>query len=269
MVRRWFIPFALLSLAILLVPASARANIFVSPSGTGDGTPANPTDLQTALDTAVSNDAYDLILLQAGTYNSASGFVIDNTGASDVIDGIELEGGYDAAFLNRTLDPSVTVIDGSGIHRAFTVSNSPGRLIEVRLDNLTIANGNDTTGAGGGGIRCDSGTGEGRLIISNSVVRDSWSAEGGGIWTNCYFEITDSAISTNLSHRGGGIAVLGNPSPTAQTITGSTFDNNERSSIGVASAVYSVDSNLSIANSTFRGLDGAGISGSGISETSL
>ena len=86
----------------------------------------------------------------------------------------------------------------------------------VSLNNLTIENGDDTSGVFGGGIFND-----GTLTLTNSTVSGNTATYyGGGIYNYGTVTLTNSTVSGNSANWGGGIFNYygARPSPTARRV---------------------------------------------------
>jgi hypothetical protein len=111
--------FFLLLLLFMTTSSLWAATIYVSPTGGGDGTtPATPTILQTALNTANSTAGDHVLQLKQGTYDAkaATGFKLTVLGNS-TDKSITLNGGWNDAYNSQSLDPSLTKLDGGGVNR--------------------------------------------------------------------------------------------------------------------------------------------------------
>jgi hypothetical protein len=169
---------------------------------------SNATQLQTALNTAGSNTAPDLIKVVQGTYNGNFHYS-SSQGYS-----IELRGGYTAGCASRTLNPANTILNGSGANIALNLSNT--KRGNVTVQGFTIQNGHSVTSGGGiyarsespdsmaddvtitdniitgnianqsgGGVyaQSDGDTGSGTVTISNNIVTGNISSDfGGGVY---------------------------------------------------------------------------------------
>jgi YD repeat-containing protein len=164
-----------------------------------------------------------------------------------------------------------TTIDGgslitiSGENRVGVFSVNPG--VTFTVQNLTIANGNSTTGPGGGIYNPQNG---GTLTVTNSTFSDNRSLSGGAIYNGLNpLTVTNSAFSgndavaienygtltvTNSTFSGnteGGIENYGG----ALTVTNSTFSGNSADNGiggGITNSTYGT---LTVTNSTFFGND--------------
>ncbi len=163
-----------------------------------------------------------------------------------------------------TLAATITIgkkltIDGTGQ----TVTISGGNLVQVlrvnaalTLNNLTIADGKNSSGPGGG-IFNNWFT----LVVTNSAFSgNSTSGSGGGIYNNHgTLTITNSTFSGNSAStsNGGGIY---NDTGTL-TITNSTFSGNSADIWG--GGVFTTNGTLIITNSTFFGNSAVSSGGGG------
>jgi hypothetical protein len=112
----------LLVLSLLLcVPALSAANVFASPQGTpqGDGTIANPWDLQTALNQTSAIQPGDTLWLLGGTYLYSIALTGNNNGFSS-----NLNGTAAAPIVVRNYQAEHVTIDGHGMYAALAVYGS-------------------------------------------------------------------------------------------------------------------------------------------------
>ncbi len=120
---------------------SWAAKIYVSPTGTGPGTKASPTNLQNALDMARTNGQDDVIYLRQGTYSTGSGPFSYGSSGNDS-KAVSLLGGWNTGFTARSSDPSLTLLDGGGATRVLEViADVAGVSIDFSIEGLTIQNG--------------------------------------------------------------------------------------------------------------------------------
>ncbi len=281
-----FIFLCLTLFGLLCAPAWA-ANIYVSPAGGGGGTIGDPTDLQTALDTARTNAENDTIYLQTGTYDASAGTFSYGTASNDNM-AVTLLGGWNTGYTTQEDDPLLTMLDGGGTNRVIEIlADAPGVDITFTLENLTIQNGYSST-THGAGIRAYAGVvGDGTidLEVSECVLKSnvvSGSLVGGGMYSNCYFEVHDTTFASNSAGTGGAMAIYdvpGGDKSLAPTIDNTTFEDNrstnwqgstifnlvspifteciftgryDGSSSGPGSTIYSqTDSFLTVTNSVF------------------
>ena len=88
-----------------------------------------------------------------------------------------------------------TILDGGGAGPVVEISGGAN----VRLFDLSIQNGNGTSG--GGGVRCESAT----INVDSSIVQDNTATQGGGIYANsCSVLVKYSVIAGNTSTVSGG-----------------------------------------------------------------
>lgn len=266
------------------------ANIYVTPGGTGDGSIATPTDLQSGLDMARTNLEVDTIFLQQGTYDAstagASTFEYGTTSNDNMA--VTLQGGWDSGFTSQSNDPALTVLDGGNNAPVLHIlADVTGVSFDFTLNTLTIQNGMATS-SNGGGILAYTGvvptSGSLNLTVSNCLVQNNSATattyNGGGIFSNGSLEVYDSTFSSNSARSGGAIYIQDVPggdyslSPLVQN---STFDGNSTvggwqgsaifnsvaltvkdsafvNSIGSGSTIYShTYSSMDISNSKFAG----------------
>jgi hypothetical protein len=95
-------------------------------------------------------------------------------------------------------------------------------------------------------------------FTSNSVL----SGVGGAVWPNGFsITVRDSAFALNTAGAGGGIGwEWDDPNVKTLTVTGSTFDRNSAGAGGGLWAYMSQYGHVVVANSTFSGNSGSGIS---------
>jgi Right handed beta helix region len=143
---------------------------------------SNETELQAALDAAETNSQNDVIQVQQNTYNG--NFIY----ASSEEYGVEIKGGYLNSCTSRVVDPENTVLDagGSGV---VLVLSSPTVASDFALDGLTIQDGNHENH---GGLYIN--TLEGKVILTNIIVKNNGSGNGGG---GLYIESAGELVLTN------------------------------------------------------------------------
>lgn len=198
----------------------------------------------TVVDACPAGTGADTIVLPAGTYVlgiAGTGEDANATGDLDISADLTINGAGSAS----------TIIDGDGIDRVLEVR--PGAT--VRIDAVTIRNGNP--GANAGGI-----LNRGTLTLTKSMVSGNTGLNfGGGISNVGTLAVTNSTVSgnstngLNLSGGGGGIFNEGAMTLTASTVSGNT-------TLGRGGAIYNVDQAATLINSTVSGntaLNGGGI----------
>lgn len=184
----------LLSLLVCLTGAfvmSAQNIIYVEPGGMGSGEdPSSATDLATALTMAPGNGMPDVIQLQGFTFTNTP-YVLNLAGS----DGMEItieEGVLDGNFMTRVLE-----IQGA--------PSSNG--VVVTLQNLTIQKG--TIDGNGAGLLVDGGAMANVHTVLNSVDFNNnicpSTGNGGGMYSNCSFEMYACNFVSNEAYNGGAI----------------------------------------------------------------
>ncbi|MCW6035928.1 CHAT domain-containing protein [Spirulina subsalsa FACHB-351] len=148
------------------------------------------------------------------------------------------------------------ILDGQNNTRVLRIQGTGGSP-NVTLENLTIRNGNATTGPGGGILDQSPGT----LTINNSIITNNVTGgmySGGGISSIGNAIITNSTISNNTAtgNAGGGIDMSGTLTITNSTISNNTSTNSSGGGVHIGGTVTVNNSTFSnnVANS-----DGGGI----------
>lgn len=119
---------------------------------------------------------------------------------------------------NVTLDGTGTdgnriVVDGQNAAQIFNITANT-----ATINNLTLQNGNNTTGSGGG----ISHTGNGTLSLNGAIVQNNrakWN--GGGIFSQGNVALNATTVTQNQSNQGqgGGLVSRGNITLNASTVT--------------------------------------------------
>jgi hypothetical protein len=266
-------------LLIGLITGSAwSGNIYVAPTGSGDGSIGSPTNLQSALTTALSATEGVTIFLQQGTYSatydSYNSFVYAVTGTNT--NAVELSGGWNPAFTSQNADNTLTVLDGQSARRVLKVTgDGTGVNFTFTIENLTIQNGKTNTytafpgetGYGAGISAMNLNSASMKIIIRNSQIVNNVTANGsslaGGMFITCDYEIYDSTFSGNQTLYYGGAIFSSYFAPytnsLAPIIDGCTFEGNTTTGAGGAH-LFSYVSPV-ITNSKFIGLGGTTSSG--------
>lgn len=263
-----------------LVVNSAVDAVDASP---GDGVCASASGectLRAAIQEANTLLTHETVVVPAGTYLlTLPGASEDNAATGD------LDINNDLVMLGA--GPGESVIDGGALDRVLHVRNGS----ELVITGITVRNGNDISGNGGGGIYNDA---HGILNISNCEVADNETpASGGGIFSLAWAEltVTDCEVFGNLAgNYGGGIsnftmasAIVSNTTirdNRAQVgggfmnsfmsdaiITASTLSNNEATNSGGGIGMLFGNGSLSLSNSTLSGNLGGIGGGGGLSST--
>ena len=196
-------------------------------------TTAYPT-IQSAIDAAmaspagVDNTAY--IRVAQGTYEEN----LTVEPQAHAIYNIEVQGGYSSDFQTRELEPSNTVIDGTGSGRVIDMSDlffSNGLQLLMKLEGLTVTGGANNSGAGvyiwakagcdlifdhvifenniaeslGGGLNVYS---SGSITIQNCTIRENKARFGAGIHMVVDYDATvsivDCVVENNADNKGDG-----------------------------------------------------------------
>ncbi|MEN8149683.1 MAG: choice-of-anchor Q domain-containing protein [Planctomycetota bacterium] len=257
-----------LVLALLFVSTTARAaDIYVTPAGGGDGSKGNPTDLQSALDTAASNGLPDDIYLEQGTYDRGSTPWRCEVTAGD--GSVRLLGGWSDSFGVRSDDPSLTVLDGNETHRVIEfVANGATASATVALENLTVSNGYSDDAVDGAGIRAvavDGGTLSLELEGCRIRDNDAVNGEGGGVFARCRLDFADVRLHRNRADLGGALAIIdveGGDQTYAPSIRDCVFEENTSVGGTGGSAVYNEVSPI-FERCTFLGRSDRGSVGNG------
>ena len=160
---------------------------------------------------------------------------------------------FDPIVGGRTGLPGITseiTINGNGatIERSSVEGTPEFRILyvspegDLRLDNITIRNGEVSDGAGGG--ICN----EGEMTVTNSTFSDNLADVGGGIVNlgiQSQLSISNTIFSGNSATDGGGIGNHGD-----LAVTNSTFSGNAASEGG---GIWNRSGQITINNSTFVG----------------
>ena len=188
----------------------------------GDGScdssaqPNNQCTLRAAIQETNALAGADTIMLPAGTYTLTIPGIAENlaaTGDLDIRDSLTLIGAGAAA----------TVIDGGALDRVFHLVTNGSTM---QISGVTVRHGDAILSGAGGGFMLLANT---RLLLVDSVVRDSVSPAGGGIFglNTSHLTISGSSIELNTSDssNGGGIDASGTVTITASTILSNTAIN--------------------------------------------
>jgi len=180
--------------------------------------------IQEAVDVSVAaGGGYNDIRIEQGTYRE--NVVVPAAFSRGILD---LRGGWDSSFRNRSHDPAVTVVDGGESGRTFVLQPSGGRL---EVNGLTITRGlaryfDDGRPAdfpNGGGVYIQP-SGDARVFLVNNHIRDNQVsgagygyATGGGVGgyldTAAELHLVRNRIRDNrvdspeASATGGGVSV--------------------------------------------------------------
>ena len=216
-------------------------------------------DLQSALAAATAGDQ---IRVAAGTYQPTSG--TDRTVSFELVDGVEMYGGFPSGGGPRNLAANETILSGE-IGTVAATDNSynvltagSGISAATILDGFTItagyADGGGSSGVYGGGLYSNQAS----PSISGCLFRGNFGKAGGGIFfvaisspslTNCSFE-------DNSSDLGGGIYAAS----CSPTLTNCSFRGNSASRGG---GVFIDNASVTLTNCSFLGNYASGSLGGG------
>ncbi len=184
--RRGIMTCAAAALLAGLTGLAEAATIYVTPDGTGAGTPswAEATSLTNALVIATASDQ---IWLAQGTYTNDATFTVP---ADRAIYGGFTNGMETLAERNWTNYP--VLLDGQAANRR-VVTVTAGVGATVLLDGLVVTNGGSGASAGGGIIK----TGAGHLILANCRIVSNRGAGGGGRFEGGSILMTNSVVANN------------------------------------------------------------------------
>ncbi len=226
--------------------------VYVTPSGAGlgNGSTVSNALAGTALVSALASAcASSTFLLSNGLYRPTEG---TNRTLSFVIpSGIQVYGGYDASFTNRTTNPSGTTVTGEinapGLaDNSFHVVRFRNASPVTRLDGVMITGGNATGNNPdfwGGGVynNGQNGGNSAPTIINCTLAGNAASSSGGALYNDGFAgnsspTITNCVFTSNTTGSNGGAifndgASSGISSP---TITHCQFSNNTAVSFGGA-----------------------------------
>ena len=181
---------------------------------------SNAAELQSALTTAASNGADDLIRIVQGTYNG--NFVY----SSEESDNLTVEGGYIGSCVSREVDPANTILDGNRLDMVLALVCYDGAA-DFSIDGLTLQNGKTSTLNSGGALYAE--TGGNGSFTNNTFASNLASVSGGGL----YFSGVGATLINNkfiqnevTTHGGGGGAAIRSHGPCEITIEDNTFAGN-------------------------------------------
>lgn len=175
--------FLLIILIVATITGISAASVtrYVSPSGSNT---APYTTLSTAanqISTVVSLSVDgDVILIDDGTYVLTSSIYINK--------------GLNISSINGA---DVTVVDGNNAVTCFRIDHA-----DVVIKGLTIQNGRNTSGFGGGVNIVNNGT------IRNCIIRNSEARDGGGVAIDNGGLVENCYVYGNTAQYGGGIRLL-------------------------------------------------------------
>lgn len=265
-------------IALVLVAGSARGAVIRVGSGGDHAT------IQAGLDAAIATPAADEIRVRAGTYDENL-----TVGWFDLGGGVEISGGWDAAFATRNPDPASTVIDGGGAGRVFDTGVIEGHSLTLR--GLTLRDGSsDVSGAGMYVGAVDAVVRIERCRFETNILESTngtFGAPGGGLLASINgasrLTIVDSVFAGNESRlnaaigvpQGGNAMIFADDSSTVfvhrTTFSGGRITGGSQRR-GAGLALQTDDSAVArVEDSTFTGNHGVSgeISGAGLALSAL
>ncbi|RJQ14684.1 MAG: hypothetical protein C4560_11975 [Nitrospiraceae bacterium] len=162
--------------------------------------PAEHSTIQSAVDAALDGDA---VRIAQGTYYESIN--IAKGGA------ITLEGGWDFTTGDRSDDPALTIIDGSGTERVFYIDPADADL-DLTIKGLTIQNGSKAYGDGQPAYNIGSGL----LAINNNPYRITLT-------------LLDNVIKNNLTtgyYADAAVAIMAKQENITAVLRGNEIHNN-------------------------------------------
>lgn len=270
--RSWKLVTAGLMIGLFFTVQAQAVDLYVTPTGIGDcSSSANACQLQAALTLAKGDGVDDTLLLETGTYDASSATFDYSATSSDTV---TLSGGWNSNHTVQSDDETLTMLDGGDTTRVINIEANVVTLT-FELINLTIQNGKVDYGLPGeifygAGLRAfQSGDNLLTLNVNNCLFQQNkgeWDSvsipastvNGGGMYANCDFTITDSRFLNNQAVKGGAIWIVGNDT-VDPVIDNCLFEGNKAGDESVhgwdgqiGSAIYFVASPV-IKNSIFTG----------------
>lgn len=164
---------AAICLALMTAPDLAHSAAFCV---------GNSAQLQSALSTSASNGQDDSVRVKSGIYTGTGATVAFAYSTSEDFDLNILGGYFDVGAVlcgGRSQDPSLTVISGSGVRQALRLTPASGTSGTMRIDRLTVRDGNALER--GGGIQAGLNGFVGRIVIERVYFDHNHAAFGGGL----------------------------------------------------------------------------------------
>lgn len=167
-----------------------------SPSQAANFNVANATELQAALTAAQGNGAADVIRIAQGEY--VGNFTYDPI-LNENFD-LTIEGGWNAGFTARTLEPSNTTLNGNSSGRVLGITTSNNTTGNIRVEGLKFINGHQLSNYGGGLMVQTSPPGG--ITVNKNIFDGNFSEYGGGgLFINMGSSIilSNNIIKNNIS----------------------------------------------------------------------
>ena len=257
---------------MLIIVAATLSAILAAKSNGAVFQVTTAAGLQTALDTARTNDENDTIELLATTYTT-SGSPFSYGTASNDNHSVTLSGGWNAKFTAQTDDPYETQLDGDDSNPVLQILADAANVdITFTIENLTILDGftnsSDPCGAGIEAYTGTTGQGSIHLTIRNCLIKDNFAANnllGGAIYSNCNLEVYDSRFLSNSASNGGAMYITydSDEGQTASPIISNCYFE-DNSNYGNQGSTIWHNVALQVRNCTFKGRsDGVSSSGPG------
>jgi YD repeat-containing protein len=151
------------------------------------------SELQNALNAAETNNKYDVIKVQQGTYSASdnnNSFTYDSTASPGEIYGLSIRGGYLNGCNDRVLDPANTTLDGVNTYRALYIVDQSTYTTPVNtviLEGVTLRRGSGPSNSYGGGTYLYNKLGH--ISVANNIITENTTSvnctitrcNGGGI----------------------------------------------------------------------------------------
>ncbi len=209
-------------LVLFIAPSAWSANIYVSVNGGGDGRIISPMDLQSALDLARLNGSEDIIYLMEGEYDASSTGADTFEYGSINNDGMKttLSGSWDSTYtVQDTFEAPSTKLDGKGTSRVMHV-HADGVNFDFVIEYMQLENGMIMGSGeyGAGLLAYNENGGVLNLTLHHISFEDNRTAidssnrcYGGGMYSNCFFEMTESRFKDNQAYAGGAMCISDSP----------------------------------------------------------
>ncbi len=261
-----------------LKPAQAQCTITVSDSN-NNGSIDN-ADIQTALDTARTNNQDDVVCIPAGTYNITNTLTynlssnssecgrkltIRAVGGSVILDGdnsVQMLKIYTFTCSNDS-NGDIT-IEGITFQKGKTTDDGAGLYVSTEMANITLTNNtfnNSSADDYGGGAYVWSHSGS-ITLTNNAFSSNNSNGFGGGAYVHSYsgsITLTNNTFSGNRAHFGGGANAWSYSG--SITLTNNTFSSNNSASHGGGANVDSSSGSITFTNNTFSNNNSASYGG--------